>query len=107
MDTSGCCNWDDLDDIRGLTDLFLYDLKLMDEIRHREVTGVSNRQILENLKRLSAAGAALYIRIPLIPDFAAPLWAAPGRVQYDGLHPNAEGYRAMDERRAIKTLLMP
>ena len=68
VDTSGCCCWDDLDNIRGLTDLFLYDLKLMDEIRHREVTGVSNRQILENLKRLSAAGAALYIRIPLIPD---------------------------------------
>lgn len=67
VDTSGCCNWDDLDDIRDLTDLFLYDLKLMDEVRHREVMGVSNRQILENLKRLSAAGSALYIRIPLIP----------------------------------------
>lgn len=48
-----------------------------------------------------AAFAAIYpavaeaFRIPLIPDFAAPLWAAPGRVQYDGLHPNAEGYRAI------------
>ncbi len=67
VDTSGCCSWDDLDDIRALTDLFLYDLKLLDETCHREVIGVSNRQILENLKRLSAAGAALYIRIPLIP----------------------------------------
>ncbi len=33
--------------------------------------------------------------IALISDFAAPLWAAPGRVQYDGLHPNAAGYRAI------------
>ncbi|HDI61278.1 MAG TPA: arylesterase [Desulfobacteraceae bacterium] len=48
-----------------------------------------------------AAFAAIYpavadaFRIPLIPEFTAPLWAAPGRVQYDGLHPNAEGYRAI------------
>jgi len=48
-----------------------------------------------------AAFAAIYpavaeaFHIPLIPDFAAPLWAAPGLVQYDGLHPNAAGYRAI------------
>ncbi len=48
-----------------------------------------------------AAFATLYsataesFKIPLIRDFADPLWAAPGRVQYDGLHPNAEGYRAI------------
>lgn len=48
-----------------------------------------------------AAFAAIYpavaeaFRIPLIAGFAAPLWDAPGRVQYDGLHPNAEGYRAI------------
>jgi acyl-CoA thioesterase I len=48
-----------------------------------------------------AAFAAIYpavaevFRIPLIADFAASLWTAPGRVQYDGLHPNAEGYRAI------------
>jgi acyl-CoA thioesterase-1 len=35
--------------------------------------------------------------IPLIPGFAAPLWDAPGRVQYDGLHPNAAGYQAICE----------
>ena len=48
-----------------------------------------------------AAFAALYLaaaerfKIFLIADFAASLWAAPGRVQYDGLHPNAAGYRAI------------
>jgi acyl-CoA thioesterase-1 len=35
------------------------------------------------------------LQSPLIPDFAAPLWAAPGRLQYDGLHPSAAGYRAI------------
>jgi pyruvate formate lyase activating enzyme len=67
VDTSGCCTWDDLDDIRGMVDLFLYDLKLMDETRHRAAVGVTNKQILENLSCLSSAGHALYVRIPLIP----------------------------------------
>ena len=49
------------------TDLFLYDLKLMDDDRHRKYTGVSNRLILSNLQRLSAGGAQVIVRIPLIP----------------------------------------
>jgi pyruvate formate lyase activating enzyme len=67
VDTSGCCSWEDLDEVRGLVDLFLYDIKLMEDARHHEVVGVSNRHILENLERLGRAGHALYIRIPLIP----------------------------------------
>ncbi len=45
--------------------------------------------------------AALYIAVaesfdlPFIPGFTAPLWAEPGRVQYDGLHPNGAGYEAI------------
>lgn len=45
--------------------------------------------------------AALYSAVaerfdlPFIPGFTAPLWAEPGRVQYDGLHPNAAGYQAI------------
>jgi len=50
-----------------LTDLFLYDLKLMDSEAHRRFTGVSNDRILENLCMLSADGATVTVRIPLIP----------------------------------------
>jgi pyruvate formate lyase activating enzyme len=39
----------------------------MDSIRHREVTGVPNEVILENLRRLSATGAKCIVRIPVIP----------------------------------------
>lgn len=49
------------------TDLFLYDLKLMDERRHREVTGASNRPVLDNLARLVAGGARVRVRLPLVP----------------------------------------
>jgi pyruvate formate lyase activating enzyme len=67
VDTSGFANWNVFEQIRGDVDLFLYDLKHMDSIRHREVTGAPNGVILENLRRLSALGAKCTVRIPLIP----------------------------------------
>jgi hypothetical protein len=53
--------------ILGLTDLFLFDLKLMDDAAHQRFTGVSNQLILENLRRLSAATDAIFIRFPVVP----------------------------------------
>ena len=47
--------------------LFLYDLKCMDPAKHRELTGVDNAQILDNLRRLDDAGARFWIRCPLVP----------------------------------------
>jgi pyruvate formate lyase activating enzyme len=49
-------------------DLVLYDLKHMDAQEHKKLTGASNQLILENLKRLSTAGVAIEIRIPIIPS---------------------------------------
>lgn len=68
VDTCGHGNWEDLERVAGMTDLFLYDVKHTDDDRHRELTGVSNRQILENLRRLDNEGQALWIRYPVIPD---------------------------------------
>jgi len=67
VDTSGFANWKMFEQILENVDLFLYDLKHMDSMRHREVTGVPNNVILENLRRLSASGAECIVRIPLIP----------------------------------------
>jgi N-methylhydantoinase A/oxoprolinase/acetone carboxylase beta subunit len=53
--------------ILPFTDLFLYDLKLVDEARHKQYTGVTIRLLLGNLRRLVEAGAHLLVRIPLIP----------------------------------------
>ena len=68
VDTSGFASWDTIDLIRPLTDLFLYDLKLIDDERHREFTGVTNQPILRNLHSLSALGHPIVLRIPIIPD---------------------------------------
>jgi glycyl-radical enzyme activating protein len=67
METSGYAGFDRLDRIRPLVDLFLYDIKDMDDARHRVFTGVSNAPILDNLKRLHARGALIRLRLPVIP----------------------------------------
>ena len=47
---------------------FLYDIKAIDPIRHKALTGVDNSLILSNLKYLSDNNADVIIRLPLIPD---------------------------------------
>ncbi|MFT3894400.1 MAG: glycyl-radical enzyme activating protein [Anaerolineales bacterium] len=68
VDTCGFANWNVFEQIRNDVDLFLYDLKHMDSVRHREVTGVPNEVILSNLQKLSAHGHRILVRIPLIPS---------------------------------------
>ena len=68
VDTSGLAAWEKFEKILPYTDLFLYDLKLMDDEKHRQFTGVSNRLILENLQKLTEASANVRVRIPIIPS---------------------------------------
>jgi len=69
VDTSGYAPKEQLLATAALTDLFLYDLKTMDDARHLECTGVSNAVILENLLALGQAHQNLWIRIPIVPGF--------------------------------------
>jgi pyruvate formate lyase activating enzyme len=66
VDTSGLATTATLLDVACRTDLFLYDLKLMDSRRHRDWTGAGNERILKNLQILAESGAEIRIRIPLI-----------------------------------------
>lgn len=49
------------------TSLFLFDVKLMDDERHRRLTGVSNGPILRNLRLLAQEGREIILRVPIIP----------------------------------------
>ena len=67
VDTCGLGDSDALQQIARAADLFLFDLKMMDEDRHRAYTGASNARILENLERLAALHRNIVVRFPLIP----------------------------------------
>ncbi len=69
LDTSGYAAYEVIERVMPYADLFLYDLKHMDDDRHKTATGVSNKLILENARKISQAGARMQVRIPVIPDF--------------------------------------
>ena len=67
VDTSGMAPWEVLRGIAAKTDLFLFDVKIVDDERHRKFTGGSNVQILENLGRLTRLHGDIRVRFPLVP----------------------------------------
>jgi len=69
IDTCGHVPWRSFARVLPYTDLFLYDIKKMDNKKHRDYTGVGNALILDNLARLCEAGASVITRIPLIPGY--------------------------------------
>ena len=68
VDTSGFGEFCDFEKILPFTDLFFYDLKLIDDQQHLKFTTVSNQLILANLKKLCTLTNNIEIRIPLIPN---------------------------------------
>ena len=69
VDTCGFVAKNALDKVIPYTDVFLYDIKAYDEDIHIKCTGVSNKQILENLIYLDSIGKDIEIRIPYVPDY--------------------------------------
>jgi pyruvate formate lyase activating enzyme len=67
LDTSGWANRGLLLEAGALADLVLFDLKLVDDARHKRATGEPSGPILRNLEALAASGARIALRVPLIP----------------------------------------
>jgi pyruvate formate lyase activating enzyme len=67
IDTSGHAEPAAVKKVMELADLWLFDLKIMNDARHVEYTGVSNELALKNLQALALARKEIIIRFPLIP----------------------------------------
>ncbi len=68
IDTCGYVPYEKFQALLPYVDTFLYDVKVMDPEIHKQYIGTDNKLILENLVRLSADGARIYIRIPTIEE---------------------------------------
>ncbi len=66
IETCGYVKWEYLRELLKYLDLVFFDIKHMDALAHRKLTGVSNELILENARRASALGPMI-IRIPVVP----------------------------------------
>jgi pyruvate formate lyase activating enzyme len=69
VETTGMTRPEVLIRIAEKTDIFLYDVKHYDSVKHQAYTGVPNAQILDNLRLLKESGAQVVARIPVIPGF--------------------------------------
>ena len=57
------------EELLPLTDLFLLDLKQIDDVKHRTLTGVSNESALALARFLSERGKRMWIRHVLVPGW--------------------------------------
>ncbi len=69
LDTCGYAAEKDFHRIVNLVDLVLFDVKHLDDERHKALTGVSNRLILRNLNWLRQSGKVYCLRYPVVPSY--------------------------------------
>lgn len=69
VDTAGAVAWEALERVLPVTDAFYFDYKSGDDALYRDVIGGDRRLIHQNLCRLMESGAAVHVRVPLIPHF--------------------------------------
>ena len=67
IETSGYAAELHIRELMPVTDLWLYDIKGMDPVKHKEHTGIDNAAIHRNLRMLDANGAKIILRCPMIP----------------------------------------
>lgn len=67
IETCGYAPWESYETLLGSVDLFLFDIKLMDEQKHQYYTGTGNQLIQENFRRLIKMGKKVIARYPMIP----------------------------------------
>ena len=79
----------------GSVDLFLYDVKDTDPVRHAANTGVSNERILENLKAVDRLGGESVMRCIMVKGL---------NMTPDHLHSLASLWRSLSHSRGIELL---
>jgi len=68
LDTAGYAPFETIRRLICSIDLVIYDIKLMNNKKHKKYTGVSNVPILKNLEKLSKIHENIEIRIPIVPE---------------------------------------
>lgn len=69
LDTCGYYKPEQFKLVEPYTDLVLFDLKAIDSNKHKEMTGLGNEIILQNLKQCVESNVQVWIRIPIIPGY--------------------------------------
>ena len=112
VDTAGCVPYENFESILPYTDMFLYDVKLLDEEKHKKYVGASNKLILENLAKLLQTNVKIWVRIPLIGgvnDTVEEMTALRNFFELNGFPEKTEllPYHSMGENKALAIGINP
>ena len=69
METCGYGRFEDFEKVLDYIDSMFIDIKHMDSKIHKELTGVGNERILDNIRRIALHGVPIIIRTPVIPGY--------------------------------------
>lgn len=67
IESCGYGNYEEFKKALSFLDYMFIDMKHMDPEVHRQLTGVSNEIILDNIRKISAQGIPITIRTPVVP----------------------------------------
>lgn len=67
LESSLCAGREAVEELLPVTDLWIFDLKMMDPAKHQKYTGADNGRILANARNITEAGQKPIVRIPVIP----------------------------------------
>jgi len=91
VETCGGAEWEVFERLLPLVDLWYYDYKHTDPVRHLQSTGYQLAPVVSNLRKLYAAGAKILMRCPMIPQFNARTEHLDGIAALSRELPNLEG----------------
>lgn len=70
MESMGCAKYETIEKVMEYLDVYLMDIKHMNQQKHKEWTGRDNGLMLENAKKIAESSKCeLVIRVPVIPGF--------------------------------------
>ena len=69
IETCGYADWEKIEPLIDVTDLFLYDVKETNSNKHYEFTGVPNKKIINNLRKLDKKSANIIMRCVIVPGY--------------------------------------
>jgi len=69
LDTCGGISWRKLQPLVALSNLILYDIKIMNSNNHLKYTGIPLETVLSNAREITKLGKPMWVRTPIIPGY--------------------------------------